>query len=162
MWSELCGAWERLSECWQKPRFMLKLRTSAITFTSFPFACFCRHACVAPSIRSFSQNSFFFAKDLPCKTLHSSSAMYFTFLFYFQLSGFPFLMTAQKPDSAVSSMQLKFLTLLKKVYKSKSTQTKFQWGQHQAGEEFVLLCIGSYITFHKSWLPSTRGWKRVS
>lgn len=101
---------------------MPKLMKSAITFTSFPFAFLCRYACVTPSTGLLSLNILlFFAKNLYCKTLYSSSATYFTFLFYFQLSGSPFLITAEKTDSAVSYMELKFLTLLQKVYKSKAT-----------------------------------------
>lgn len=41
--------------------------------------------------------------------------MYFTLLFYFQLSGSPFFIIVKKTDSAFSRMEQKFFKLLKKV-----------------------------------------------
>lgn len=151
-WSDLsCAVHEEARGCWQVSLSM----KSAIIFSSFPRAFLYRYKCVAPSMRStflsklFSSLQKIRTSKLPTPVLPHT----FTFLFYFQLSGSSFLITVEKPDSAVSNMELKFLTLLKTVYKSKSTRAKFWWGQLQVGEEFVLLCICSHITFHKSWLP---------
>lgn len=137
-------------------------------FTSIVFLPSYRHAGVAPSMGStLFPHSFLFCKKifiaklstpvlsctLPSSSISSSQVPLFFFI------------TVKKTDSVFSYMEQKFLKLLKKVYKSKATWTKFWWGQFKLWGEFVLLLIcsfGSFIHFiNRSWLPQIWDCKRV-
>lgn len=141
----------RLSECWQESLFMPQLMKSATASTGFSFLLsFQTHVCSSKHGVYFLSTTF--SSSLQ-KTLLQNSLLQFCHLLCLHLLFValesPFLITAKKTDLAFSYMELKFLKLLKKAYKSKSTWSAHVswWGQLKLEENlFYYVLILAYIS----------------
>lgn len=138
----------RFSECWQGSLFMSKLMKTAVAFTSISLLLSFQTPICNSKHEVYSLSTLFSSLQktpLQNSLLQFCHALYRPLLFL-ALSDFAFLITAKKTDSAFSSMELKFLKLLK-TYIKVNPHEQLTWVS-EANSKRGRICSIMYWFFH--------------